>query len=77
MLRCAVACVILTILLAGPAAAGERNSPKLSQETREAIQLTQQNIVKMMLKAVQPPPPPNTGVPLMPPSIRSPKVPGN
>jgi hypothetical protein len=77
MLRCAIACVILTILPAGPAAAGEKNSPKLTQETREAIRLTQQNIVKMKLKTVQSPPSSNTGVPLILPSTRSPKVPGN
>jgi hypothetical protein len=64
MLRCAIACVILTILPAGPAAAGVKNSPQLTQETRDAVQLTQQNIVKMKLKAVsQPPPLPDISVP--------------
>ena len=50
MTRHALAGVLLTALLAGPAAAAEKNSPKLTQEAKDGAQITQENIVKMKLR---------------------------
>jgi len=68
VIRCALAGVLLTALLAGPAASGEKNAPKLTQEAKEGAQITQENIVKMKLKQVQPQTPPTPSLPLTPPS---------
>lgn len=71
MFRHAIGCVLLAALLAGPAVAGENNSPKLTQETKDGLQITQDNITKMKLKTVQPqtpqPPTPSLGGPPAPP----------
>ena len=44
----------------------DRDKPKLSKETRDAAQITQENIVKMKLKRVNPTPNPNVNVPSLP-----------
>ncbi|WP_162914299.1 hypothetical protein [Taklimakanibacter lacteus] len=46
--------LLLTAMLAGPALA--KDKPKLAKETRDAAQITQENIVKMKLKRVTPNP---------------------
>jgi hypothetical protein len=71
MIRHLIGCVLLTAVLAGPALA-EQGKPKLSKETRDAAQITQENIVKMKLKRVTPNPNQN-----LTPSLPQPVGPGN
>ena len=72
MFRTALAGVLLTAFLAGPAAAGEKNSPKLTQEAKNGARITQENIVKMKLKRVQPATAPTHSLPQVPPSPSAP-----
>lgn len=74
MIRYVLAGVLLTAFLAGPAASGENNSPKLTQETRDGAQITQENIVKMKLRQVQQQTPPTPSLPLAPAPPPSPSV---
>lgn len=67
MIRYALAGVLLTALLVGPAASGGKNAPKLTEGTKDGARLTQENIVKMKLKQVQPQTPPTPSLPLAPP----------
>ncbi len=67
MIRSVLGCVLLTAWLTGSAVAGEANSPKLTKETRDAAQITQENIVKMKLKRFQPQTPPMPILPMAPP----------
>ena len=67
MIRYALGCALLAAVLAGPAVAGETNSPKLTKETKDAARITQENIVKMKLKQVQPQTPLTPSLPLAPP----------
>lgn len=73
MIRVAIAVLFLAAALAVPSAAGKKVAPKLTQETREGAQITQENIVKMKIKTVQPvqpnPPMPVGGPPPAPPSL--------
>jgi hypothetical protein len=71
MIRHLMGCVLLTAVLAGPALA-EQGKPKLAKETRDAAQITQENIVKMKLRRVTPNPNQN----LMP-VLQPPPNPGN
>ena len=57
--------LLLTAVLSGPAFA-DQDKPKLSKETRDAAQITQENIVKMKLKRVNPTPNPNVNLPSLP-----------
>ena len=57
--------LLLTAVLSGPAFA-DQDKPKLSKETRDAAQITQENIVKMKLKRVTTTPNPNVNVPSLP-----------
>ena len=57
--------LLLTAVLSGPAFA-DQDKPKLSKETRDAAQITQENIVKMKLKRVNPTPNPNVNLPPLP-----------
>ena len=57
--------LLLTAVLSGPAFA-DQDKPKLSKETRDAAQMTQENIVKMKLKRVTTPPNPNVNLPSLP-----------
>lgn len=72
MIRHLIGCVLLTAVLAGPALA-EQGKPKLAKETRDAAQITQENIVKMKLKRVTPNP---NMMPVLP-SLPQPVGPGN
>lgn len=69
MTREAVAILLLVAALAQPVAAGEKKEPpKLTEEAKSGAQITQENIVKMKIKTVQPilnPPPPS--LPVQPP----------
>ncbi len=67
MIRYALGCALLAALLAGPAGAGENNSPKLTKQTSDTAQITQENIVKMKFKLAQPQTPPTPSLPLAPP----------
>lgn len=74
MIRVAIAVLLLAAALAEPSmAAGKKTAPKLTQETRDGAQITQENIVKMKIKTVQPvqpnPPMPVGGPPPAPPSL--------
>lgn len=61
MVRLALAGAILATMLAGTALAGDNKSPRLTPEAKKGAQTTQENIVKMKLRKVQPqPPPPQT-----------------
>ncbi|WP_119269136.1 hypothetical protein [Taklimakanibacter deserti] len=72
MFRAAIAVLLLAAALAGPSAAEKKTAPKLTQEAKDGPQITQENIVKMKLKTVQPvqpnPPMPVAGGPSIPPS---------
>ncbi|MGE0238180.1 MAG: hypothetical protein AB7F09_03910 [Parvibaculaceae bacterium] len=77
MIRMTIAGLLMAAALAGPVAAGDKKAaPKLTQETRDGAQITQENIVKLKLKTVQPvqpnPPMPVGGPPPAPP----PSLPG-
>lgn len=67
MIRYALAGVLLTALLAGPAASGGKNAPQLTDGAKDGAQITQENIVKMKLKQVQPQTPSTPSLPLAPP----------
>lgn len=67
MTRHALAVVLLTALLAGPATSGENNPPKLTQTTKDGARITSENIIKMKLRQVQPQAPPTPSLPLAPP----------
>jgi hypothetical protein len=67
MTRHALAGVLLTALLAGPAASGENDAPKLTQATKDGARITSENIVKMKLRQVQPQTPPALSPLLAPP----------
>jgi hypothetical protein len=72
MFRAALTVLFLAAALAGPSAAAEKKTaPKLTQEAKDGAQITQENIVKMKLKTVQPvqpnPPMPIAGGPSIPP----------
>jgi len=67
MTRHALAGVLLTALLAGPAASGENDAPKLTQATKDGARITSENIAKMKLRQVQPQTPPAPSPPLAPP----------
>jgi hypothetical protein len=70
MIRMAIALLLVTAALAGPSVAGEKkNAPKLSPEAKTGARLSQENIVKMKLRTVQPSQqmPPFFGGPPMPP----------
>jgi hypothetical protein len=71
MTRHALAGVLLTALLAGPAASGENNAPKLTQATKDGARITSENIVKMKLRQVQLQTPPAPSPPLAPPPLPS------
>jgi hypothetical protein len=70
MIRMAIALLLVAAALAGPSMAGKKkNAPKLSQEAKTGVRLSQENIVTMKLRTVQPSPqmPPSLGGPPMPP----------
>ncbi len=70
MIRQALGYLLLAALLAAPVAAAEKAKPKLSNEAKDGVQTTQENITKMKLKKAQPPtftPPPPA--PATPPSV--------
>ena len=55
MIRVAVTLLLTAAVLAGPSAAGEKKAePKLTQEARDGLQVAQENIIKLKLRAVQP-----------------------
>lgn len=55
MLRTAIAVLLLSAALALPAAAGEKKiTPKLTEETKNGARITQENIVRMKIRTVQP-----------------------
>lgn len=76
MIRFASACVLMTALLVGLAGAGETNSPKLTKETKDAVQITQENIIKMKIRQAQPQPPTTPSLPLAPLSPPAPRTDG-
>jgi hypothetical protein len=77
MIRTAIAVLLVAAALAGPSAAGEKqNSPKLTRETKDGAQVTQENIVKLKLKRVQPVQP-NPPMPVGGPPALSPPAPPN
>jgi hypothetical protein len=57
--------LLLTAVLSGSAFA-DQDKPKLSKETKDAAQITQENIVKMKLKRVTTTPNPNVNLPALP-----------
>lgn len=70
MIRRLMGCLLVTAVLATPVAAGEKVKPKLTNEAKDGVQTTQDNITKMKLKKAQqptftPPPP----APVTPPSV--------
>jgi hypothetical protein len=72
MIRTGVAVLLVAAVLAGSSAAGEKqNSPKLTQEAKDGAQVTQENIIRLKLKRLQPvqpnPPMPVGGPPALPP----------
>ena len=55
MNRVAVTLVLTAAVLAGPSSAGEKKTePKLPQEARDGLQIAQENIIKLKLRAIQP-----------------------
>lgn len=55
MIRQAVGGLLLASILVAPAIAREKANPKLTNEAKDGVQTTQDNIIKMKLKtALQP-----------------------
>lgn len=77
MIRRFLGCLMLTAILAAPVAAAEKAKPKLTNEAKDGVQTTQDNIIKMKLKKAQQPtftpslggPPVAPAPPPAPPSI--------
>ena len=77
MIRHLLGCVLLASAMAMPATAAEKAKPKLAQEAKDGVQITQDNITKMKLKKAQQPtltpslggPPVAPAPPPAPPSI--------
>ena len=77
MIRRLLGCLLLTVVLAVPATAAEKAKPKLTNEAKDGVQTTQDNITKMKLKKAQQPtltpslggPPVAPAPPPAPPSI--------
>ena len=77
MIRRLLGCLLLTAVLAVPVTAAEKAKPKLTNEAKDGVQTTQDNITKMKLKKAQQPtftpslggPPVAPAPPPAPPSI--------
>ena len=55
MMRAAVTMLLMTAILAGSSAAGEKKpAPKLTQEAKDGLQIAQENILKLKLRAIRP-----------------------
>jgi len=55
MIRATVTMLLMAAVLAGPSAAGQKKTaPKLTQEARDSLQIAQENILKLKLRAIQP-----------------------
>ena len=75
MRHSAIIGLLMAVALAGPLAAGEKKAaPKLTQEARDGLQISQENIIRLKLKAVLPVQP-NTLAPH--PPLPPPAVPGS
>ena len=77
MIRRFLGYLLLTAFLAVPVAAAEKGKPKLTNEAKDGVQTTQDNITKMKLKKAQPPtytPPSLGGPPVAPPPPAAPSI---
>lgn len=76
MIRHLLGCVLLASAMAMPATAAEKAKPKLTQEAKDGVQITQDNITKMKLKKAQQPTltPSLGGPPVAPPPPATPSI---